>query len=104
MPQALLFVSPRIFSTHNAMTSERLASAPSGTYCYGYGATSMFAGNIAGKTLTISQYKEHPVIQSGDYGHSGLLVHSNHSDFVCMPCIDKYDMRQKQGHKEKEKK
>jgi molybdate transport system permease protein len=36
--------------------------------------------------------------------HSGLLVHSNHSDFVCMPCINKYDMRQKQGHKEKEKK
>jgi hypothetical protein len=31
-------------------------------------------------------------------------VHSNHSDFVCMPCINKYDMRQKQGHKEKEKK
>ena len=68
-----------------------------------YGATSMLAGNIAGKNL------DHITADSNGCPkwrlcHSGLLVHSNHSDFVCMPCIDKYDMRQKQGHKEKEKK
>ena len=67
-----------------------------------YGATSMLAGNIAGKTSTISQQIA-MVVQSGDYA-TAALVHSNHSDFVCMPCINKYDMRQKQGHKEKEKK
>ena len=32
------------------------------------------------------------------------LQFQSKSDFVCMSCIDKYDMWQKQGHKEKEKK
>ena len=53
-----------------------------------YGATSMLAGNIAGKTSTISQQIA-MVVQKWRLCHSGLLVHSNHSDFVCMPCIDK---------------
>ncbi|MGN0297968.1 MAG: molybdate ABC transporter permease subunit, partial [Lachnospiraceae bacterium] len=38
-----------------------------------YGATSMLAGNIAGKTGTISQ-KIAMVIQDGDYGTAGLWV------------------------------
>ena len=47
------------------------------------GATSMLAGNIPGKTGTISQ-KIAMVIQDGDYGDSRFLGRCDHADcFFC---------------------